>query len=267
METDIPGVPTKHSATAKAHRPGLLHGLSIRYRVRRARHQRLAWIPYTLTAVNLIVLAFLIFDEPLGQAARNLPAPLVMVAGTVTDAGRLISIIVAIATVSAVCLLVASRLTNARRRHNIRYIRRITAYVALSVLSASAAVHILKYAIGRARPLLYEQYGIFDFEPFKGGFLYQSFPSAHSAHVGAFFTALALLFPRFRPVFIGLGLWLGATRIIIGVHYPSDVMAGLALGCWFALATAAIFSRFGLIFSLGPDGWPITRADSMRDRK
>jgi undecaprenyl-diphosphatase len=70
---------------------------------------------------------------------------------------------------------------------------------------------------------------------------------------------LALLFPRFRVVFLGLGLWLAATRIIIGVHYPSDVAAGLALGAWFAFATSIIFARFGLVFSVGLKGWPLPR--------
>ncbi len=135
----------------------------------------------------------------------------------------------------------------------------MVAYVGLSVLSASIVVNILKYAIGRARPLLYDQYGIFGFEPFHGDFLFQSFPSAHSANVGALFAALALLFPRFRLLFVGIGLWLGASRIIIGVHYPSDVAAGLALGAWIAFAVAILFSRFGLVFSKDKINWPPPR--------
>ncbi|MFP3802318.1 phosphatase PAP2 family protein, partial [Paraburkholderia sp. SIMBA_027] len=68
-----------------------------------------------------------------------------------------------------------------------------------------------------------------------------------------------LLFPRFRLVFIGIGLWLGATRVIIGVHYPSDVAAGLALGAWLAFALSIAFARFGFVFSVGREGWPIPR--------
>jgi membrane-associated phospholipid phosphatase len=118
----------------------------------------------------------------------------------------------------------------------------------------------LKFAIGRARPLIYDQEGIFSFAPFNMDFLHQSFPSGHSANIGALFVALALLFPRFRLAFIGIGLWLGATRIIVGVHYPSDVTAGLALGAWLAFATSILFARFGLVFSIGRDGgWPTPR--------
>ena len=140
------------------------------------------------------------------------------------------------------------------------YFGQMTAYVALSVLFTSIVANLLKFAIGRARPLIYDQEGIFSFAPFNMDFLHQSFPSGHSANIGALFVALALLFPRFRLGFISIGLWLGATRVIIGVHYPSDVVAGLALGAWFAFATSVLFARFGLIFSIGRDGgWPTPR--------
>ncbi|AYG61187.1 phosphatase PAP2 family protein [Rhizobium jaguaris] len=233
--------------------------LARRYDVRRSRHGRLPWLAYTLTATNIVILAFLVFDTPLGQAVKNLSPRLIAVAGAVTDIGRLASILAAIAVVFAVSLSVIRRRSPAHRRYRTAHLIRIVAYVSLSVVSTSIIVNLLKDAIGRARPLLYDQYGILGFEPFHGGFLFQSFPSAHSANVGALFVALALLFPRFRLLFVSVGLWLGASRIIIGVHYPSDVAAGLALGAWIAFAVAILFSRFGLVFSTGRDGWPRPR--------
>jgi membrane-associated phospholipid phosphatase len=238
---------------------GVWRRLARRYAANRSSRGRMASIGYALTSVNLVAIAFFVLDAPLGAAARNLPTRLVWVAGEVTDVGRLVSVLALACVFLIVGLLAARRLSDIQRRHRVGYFIRLTAYVAASVLSASVVVHILKYAIGRARPPLFEQFGIFHFEPFNGDFLYQSFPSAHSTHVGAFLTALALLFPRFRLAFFGLALWLGATRIIVGVHYPSDVIAGLALGAWFALATAVVFSRLGLLFSLSPDGHPIPR--------
>ncbi|MBB5576934.1 MULTISPECIES: phosphatase PAP2 family protein [Rhizobium] len=232
--------------------------LARRYDLRRNRHGPLPWLGYTLTAVNIVILAFLVFDTPLGQAAKNLSPQLIAVAGAITDIGRLAWILAAIAVVSAVGLFILRRAPTHGRYRAALFIRMI-AYVGLSVLTTSIVVNLLKYAIGRARPPLYDQYGIFGFEPFHGDFLFESFPSAHSANVGALFVTLALLFPRFRLLFIGIGLWLGASRIIIGVHYPSDVTAGLALGAWIAFAVAILFSRFGLVFSVVKDGWPRPR--------
>jgi undecaprenyl-diphosphatase len=235
--------------------------LARRYDLRRGRHRRLAWLGYALTTVNIVLLAFLVFDAPLGQTAKNLPPRLIAVAGAITDIGRLVWILAATIVALTFGLLIARHLSRAHGRYQAAHLIRKVIYVGLSVLSASLVVHFLKYAIGRARPPLYDEYGIFGFEPFHGDFLFQSFPSAHSAHVGALFAALALLFPRFRLLFVGIGLWLGATRIIIGVHYPSDVAAGLALGAWIAFAVAILLSRFGLVFSTAQTGLPLPRSN------
>ena len=49
------------------------------------------------------------------------------------------------------------------------------------------------------------------------------------------------------------------TRVMVGAHYPSDVIAGLAFGAWFSLLTAIVFARCGLLFKLAPDGWPLSK--------
>lgn len=238
-----------------------------RYVARRRLHRPIHWLGSTLFAINIVAIAFLVLDAPLGQTAKNLPHRLIAVAGTVTDAGRLVSVLTAILAAIAIGLFLAARVADRRRAFRVSSLGCGIAYVVGSVLSASIVVHILKYVIGRARPPLYDQYGILGFRPFDGDFLFQSFPSAHSTHVGALFMALALLFPRLRLTFLSLGLWLGVTRIIIGVHYPSDVAAGLALGAGFAFMAAILFSRFGLVFRKGPGGWPIPRLHSLNRRR
>ncbi|MDE1996423.1 MAG: hypothetical protein KGI75_28250, partial [Rhizobiaceae bacterium] len=67
--------------------------LARRYAVRRSRQLRLPWLGYALTAINIVLIAFLVFDAPLGQAAKNLSPQLIEIAGTITDVGRLISIL------------------------------------------------------------------------------------------------------------------------------------------------------------------------------
>lgn len=231
--------------------------LKRRYAARRKLHRQVPWKGFALSALNVVAIAFFVFDRPLGQAAEILSPPLVKIAGDLTDIGKLAFILGAIAMLAAVVYLVR-RLFKVRRKFRLVYLMQMAAYVALSVVSASIVVHALKFSIGRARPPLYNEEGIFSFHPF-GGWMHESFPSGHSAHIGALFMALVLLFPRFRLFFIGLGLWLAATRVIIGVHYPSDVAAGLALGCWFAFATSIVFARFGLVFTLDRQGWPTPR--------
>lgn len=240
--------------------PGFWGYLKKRYQARRTIHRRVPWKGFAFSAINAVAIAFFVFDRPLGIAARELARPLVTIAGDITDIGRLAWICAGLSTIFATGYLVRRRLWKVHTRFRMVYFAQMTAYVGLSVLFTAIVANLLKFAIGRARPLIYDQEGIFSFAPFNMDFLHQSFPSGHSANIGALFVALALLFPRFRLGFIGIGLWLGATRIIVGVHYPSDVTAGLALGAWMAFATSILFARFGMVFSIGRDGgWPTPR--------
>ena len=255
MQHDTDTAPALSQKTSR----GFWRLMAARYNARRAQHRPLPWLGYTLSVLNIVVIAFLVLDEPLGKTAKALPSWLVAFANDVTNAGQILRMLGAILAIFIVGSLLARRLADLRRRYRSAYLFRMSAYLLASLLSASAVVHVLKTAIGRARPLVYDQYGVLAFEPFNGDFLFQSFPSAHSTQIGAFCVALALLFPRFRLVLVGAALWIGATRIILGVHYPSDVAAGLALGAWFSFATAVMFSRFGLLFALSPNGLPVPR--------
>jgi membrane-associated phospholipid phosphatase len=57
-----------------------------------------------------------------------------------------------------------------------------------------------------------------------------SFPSGHSASAAAFATAVALEAPVLGPPIIVLAGAVGLSRVVTGVHYPSDVLAGFAIG-------------------------------------
>lgn len=56
-----------------------------------------------------------------------------------------------------------------------------------------------------------------------------AFPSSHAANTFAAGTFLALRFRRWWPVLI-LPLVVSYSRIYVGVHYPSDVLAGAGIG-------------------------------------
>lgn len=67
-----------------------------------------------------------------------------------------------------------------------------------------------------------------------------SFPSSHSAGTMMTCVALALLFGRGDgPILLALfaALFIGWTRVALGVHWPSDVMAGWGIGLvWIGMA-------------------------------
>ncbi|MGY1631499.1 bifunctional phosphatase PAP2/diacylglycerol kinase family protein [Geodermatophilus sp. SYSU D01186] len=63
-----------------------------------------------------------------------------------------------------------------------------------------------------------------------------SFPSGHAASAGAFVTGVAMESPLAGAALAPVGLAVGYSRVHVGVHYPGDVVAGLAVGA--AVATA-----------------------------
>ena len=81
-----------------------------------------------------------------------------------------------------------------------------------------------------------------------------SFPSGHSATAAAFYAAVALVLarrrsPRTRSLLAGaavaVAIGVAASRVLLGVHWLSDVVAGLAFGWgWFALCAIAFGGRF-----------------------
>ncbi|MEL6752012.1 MAG: phosphatase PAP2 family protein [Pseudomonadota bacterium] len=118
------------------------------------------------------------------------------------------------------------------------------------VAVSGVAISFVKNTIGRARPRHLDTLGPYHFEiaAFESGFA--SFPSGHSTTFGAFAAAMALLFPRTAIVMLPLGLLGGFSRVVVGAHWLSDVMAGLACGALFALLVARYLANRGIMFSL-----------------
>ena len=80
---------------------------------------------------------------------------------------------------------------------------------------------------------------------------YLSFPSGHSANSMIAFLTLALLLsgnPRHRRIAaaagIALSVLIGVSRPMLGVHWPSDVVAGWALGLFWVLLMFVLGSRW-----------------------
>jgi undecaprenyl-diphosphatase len=57
-----------------------------------------------------------------------------------------------------------------------------------------------------------------------------SFPSGHTLHATLAAVAITTQVAPFAAVYVPLALLIGWSRVALGVHYPSDVAAGAALG-------------------------------------
>jgi diacylglycerol kinase family enzyme/membrane-associated phospholipid phosphatase len=104
-----------------------------------------------------------------------------------------------------------------------------------SLALSSALVNVvLKRVFGRVRPDLA---GVHDSRALRRAPHTLSFPSGHSASAAAFAAGVALESPVAGALIAPVALGVGYSRVHVGVHYPGDVVAGMAVGGAVALAT------------------------------
>src|SRR3954452_9674492 len=104
-----------------------------------------------------------------------------------------------------------------------------------SLAVSSGVVNVvLKHIFGRVRPDLenLQSHRRLRREP---GSL--SFPSGHSSSAAAFVTGVAMESPLAGVALAPVALGVGYSRVHVGVHYPGDVVAGLAVGGAVAVAS------------------------------
>ncbi len=102
-----------------------------------------------------------------------------------------------------------------------------------SMIVATFVIWGMKAIVGRARPALWETQWYWG----------SSFPSGHTLSTAAFATAAALcvarIWPRAGSVAMALAvLWtalVAVSRLVLGVHWPSDVLVAMCLGFFIPL--------------------------------
>ena len=119
----------------------------------------------------------------------------------------------------------------------------IPLFVTMVVLGQVLISNTIKIAIDRARPEL---------RP-RAIFTGTSFPSGHTTAAAATYLAVALVLgiatsPKARAALAGaavaIAVAVGCTRVLLGVHWFSDVLAGLVIGwSWFGICAVAFGGR------------------------
>lgn len=106
----------------------------------------------------------------------------------------------------------------------------ITVVIISTVTSA-----LVKAAVPRERP-----YQVLDVRQLVEEDDNRSFPSNHAQLSFALSAIVLYFYRRFGSILILLSLLMGASRIYLGVHYPSDVIGGALIGCLLAFLVLKI---------------------------
>jgi membrane-associated phospholipid phosphatase len=115
-------------------------------------------------------------------------------------------------------------------------------YIGVSIGVGGVLTQVIKYSVNRPRPITLNDPTITAYEGERD----LSFPSGHVSLAFSTATALCLKYPKWY-VIVPSSLWacsVGYSRMNLGVHYPSDVVAGAILGAGSAWVTYKINDWF-----------------------
>lgn len=174
---------------------------------------------------------------------------------------------------SVVILMIVVILLDSRTREWKR--SRILDWIAAASL-CGALGHLLKIALGRPRPLFNDPMHVlgplgkypvelkdgtrtlihaWDYSSGVASDLW-SMPSSHALAAASLAVSLTMLYPKLRWLCICLVIVVCIARVVLGAHYPSDVLVGAGLGWW--LASTAMTARWGsrLVAAVSPRSSP-----------
>jgi undecaprenyl-diphosphatase len=113
--------------------------------------------------------------------------------------------------------------------------RSAAALMAVTGIAAALLYRLLKRWTRRPRPFRAHREIIAHVAPLDEF----SFPSGHTLHAVSFTVVALAYFPLLAPLLVPFTLLVAASRVVLGLHYPSDVLAATLIG--FALAGTSLW--------------------------
>ena len=207
----------------------------------------------------VIIASMFLFDTEAIALARRGPLWLHDLADEITNYGRSN---IFLYPFGVVLLVLAAALSPSLSRMSQSVLAALAVrfgFLFVAIGAPSLFATIVKRLIGRARPYVGSHDDPFSYMPFIWLPEYASMPSGHATTATAAAIAIGAVWPRLRAVMWLYALIIMATRILIFVHHPSDVLGGAIVGVIGALMVRRWFAARRLGFSpadLQPYPWP-----------
>lgn len=206
-------------------------------------------------AISLLIFSALIFtDEPVTRWVGSLPPIVDSIFGYITKIGSATWILLPalLGMIFAPLAIKSGKFLSLNQR--LHTVTLLSTYIFFVTAGPGLLANLLKRLIGRARPLHLDEYGLFSFQPVFNDWTFQAIPSGHTTVVFAFAMGVIFLLPKLRWWMMAFALLGGISRIMVGVHYPTDVFAGILTGIIAAYAVRNYWLHRGWIFSENQQG-------------
>jgi len=123
------------------------------------------------------------------------------------------------------------------------FIYGLSAIIVILQMSVSGLVGVLIYKFIKNNTVRLRPYMVSDSIKLGAQPLDQfSFPSGHTLHAISFSNVLCFHYPEFILFLLPVTLLLAASRMILGLHYPSDVLAGALIGLVTSFSVILVFN-------------------------
>ncbi|MBV8735677.1 MAG: phosphatase PAP2 family protein [Alphaproteobacteria bacterium] len=130
----------------------------------------------------------------------------------------------------------------------------IPVFLFASIAITGLATDIIKIGFGRMRPKLLFGGNLYGFTGLAWRPDHWSFPSGHTATFVAMLSALWWLWPQHLLFYILAGAIVAASRVVVGDHYPSDVVAGAVVAVLATRGTLWLVARWGIDLAAAKQG-------------
>jgi membrane-associated phospholipid phosphatase len=208
----------------------------------------------TVAAMLAVLAIAVIFDHPLTVWALNWPESVRVPLEQITRYGESDWILYPAGALYIVTALVALVTRWKLMRTLLWQFAALYAFIFSGVGLPSLAATLIKDAVGRGRPDRFDQYGTLSFQPNWLDWTFQSFPSGHATTAFALAAAIGFISPRWFYPGLAFAAVVGVSRVSLGVHYTSDVVAGAILGVLGAYLVRILFASRRWMFEAAPTG-------------
>ncbi len=212
------------------------------------------WLAAGCAALLFTAFSIAYLDRPSAYWARDLPPAIVALSSRLSQLGNSAWYLVPLALAIPLIHFAHARSADPARKLQLSWFFWAAVFVFVAIAASGLLTDLLKVIFGRARPVLLLRTGDFGWHPPGLTAKLRSFPSGHANTVTAMALALGMLVPRLRIALAALVTLALFSRIAVGAHYPSDLIAGAAVAFATTFPLRATFARRGLVFRRTEEG-------------